>query len=262
MQPKPLYLRSEYGAQFEDASVAAVYRKRPPYPDTLFDVLQALLPSPDCAVLDLGCGTGEIAIPMSRRARRVDALDPSPVMLEVAKSAPTPQSDNVRWINQSAETYLFPDRYGLVVAVASLHWMEWEVVLPKIRATLDRGGFLAIVENGAFINAPWMEELRKTISRFSTNREYRQVDLIKELCDRRIFRLVGQKTTPPEYFGQSIDDYVASFHARNGLSRERMARVAAEEFDSEVRRIVKPFATGGMLRTQVQATVFWGMPTI
>jgi methylase of polypeptide subunit release factors len=67
MIPKPKHLRPRYGHQFQDESVAAAYRKRPPYPVELFDALEGLMASGPKRVLDLGSGTGEIAIPPSAR---------------------------------------------------------------------------------------------------------------------------------------------------------------------------------------------------
>jgi SAM-dependent methyltransferase len=41
--------------------------------------------SMDYSVLDVGCGIGEIALPLSRRVSRVTALDYSPVALEMLR---------------------------------------------------------------------------------------------------------------------------------------------------------------------------------
>lgn len=38
--------------------------------------------------------------------------------------------------------------YGLVTAGSSLHWMDWEVVLPRIGRLLSPEGCLAIVNEG------------------------------------------------------------------------------------------------------------------
>ena len=43
MRPKPDHLGPEYGAQFADASIAAAYGCRPPYPAAVIDLLAALI---------------------------------------------------------------------------------------------------------------------------------------------------------------------------------------------------------------------------
>ncbi len=81
MKPKPEHLSRRYGAQFEDATVAAAYGNRPPYPAETFDLILERLPDPSRArVLELGTGTGEIARPLAARVTRIDAVEPSAAM--------------------------------------------------------------------------------------------------------------------------------------------------------------------------------------
>ncbi len=69
MLPKPAHLGSTYAAQFADLSVVAAYHLRPPYPGETFEVLDRLVIDQPRAVLDVGCGTGEFARPLSRLSR-------------------------------------------------------------------------------------------------------------------------------------------------------------------------------------------------
>ena len=58
----------------------------------------------------------------------------------------------------------------------------------------------------------------------------------------------------------SIEQYIEFWHSRSGFSRQRMGRERAERFDEELRRLVLPHASGGMLRYDVSATLAWGVP--
>ena len=142
--PKPKHLGPHYADQFKDESVAAAYLYRPPYTAELFDVLESLIQGKPRVILDLGCGTGEIAIPMAGRVDRVDAVDQSEAMLEMAQVRPGWDQENIRWVCTSAEEFDYQERYGLIVSGASLHWMDWYVVLPKMGRSLPDGAFLAI----------------------------------------------------------------------------------------------------------------------
>jgi len=83
---KPKGLGPEYAAQFDDASVVAAYQHRPPHPDETIRILAGLI-AKDCRrVLDVGCGTGFVARPMSLLVERVDALDCSARMIERGQS--------------------------------------------------------------------------------------------------------------------------------------------------------------------------------
>jgi 2-polyprenyl-3-methyl-5-hydroxy-6-metoxy-1,4-benzoquinol methylase len=79
--PKPAHLGPEYADQFKDRSVAEAYEKRPSYPQELFSVLDGLIGDEPRRVLDIGCGTGNIAIPLARQVAHVDAVEPSEAML-------------------------------------------------------------------------------------------------------------------------------------------------------------------------------------
>jgi ubiquinone/menaquinone biosynthesis C-methylase UbiE len=260
MIPKPAHLARQYAQQFEDESIARAYYTRPPYPAELFEVLQGLLPPGPSFVLDLGCGTGDIALGMVGRADQLDAVDPAAAMLRIASTREQSSYPGLHWWQARAEEFAFDRSYSLVIAAESLHWMEWDVVLPAIARCLLPGGYLAIVGRASLATIPWAQELDPLLQRFSTNREYQPYDLISELQRRGYFREVARHTTAAVPFRQSVDDYVESFHTRNGFSRERMSARAAADFDRELRELVCRHCPGGMVQIDALARVIWGTP--
>ena len=258
MQPKPAHLEARYGEQFSDQSVVDAYALRPPYPDGIIDQL-ASLAGPTGAVLDLGCGTGEITRRLAGRVGRIDAVDPSAAMLASARSAPGGDHSGQTWILGSAEDAPLDPPYDLVYAAAALHWMDWAVTLPRIRAALAPGGVLAIVGNGT-APVPWAADAQAVIDRYTTNRDYRPYNLQQELEQRGLFRETGRYRSEPVPFDQTIYDYVNSYHARNGFSRDRMDPAAADAFDRELTAVVGPHVTGDTLRLMVFGSIVWGIP--
>jgi SAM-dependent methyltransferase len=201
--PKPDHLGQRYGAQFQDESVARAYHARPPYPSALFDILDSLQsPLQRRRTLELGCGTGDATFGLAARAEWIDAIEPSAAMLSIARCRTDANVAHIRWLRTMAEQAEFEGPYSLAVAAESLHWMEWDIVLPKVAAALAPGAFLVIVERGTCELMPWESELRDLISKHTTNREYLPYDLIKELTSRRLFREVGRCTTLPILFTQ------------------------------------------------------------
>ncbi len=115
------------------------------------------LEQPPSAVLDLCCGTGDLALHISRRATttlEVVGLDYSPSMLEVAyrkfKRAgfdPTP-----RFVEGDAACMEFPDEYFDVVGIAfgfrNITWKNpiKDEALSEVRRVLRPGGRFVIVE--------------------------------------------------------------------------------------------------------------------
>jgi SAM-dependent methyltransferase len=259
--PKPAHLGRRYASQFDDESVARAYHTRPPYVPETFAILAGLLAKGPRTVLDLGCGTGDAALGIAPHADHVDAVDPSPAMLRVARARPGADDPRLRFILSSAETFRPETRYSLIVAAESLHWTQWELVLPSLARALRPGAFLALVSGRELIDVPWSDELARLIPRYSTNREYRPYDLVAELTRRGLFLEAGRRSTEPVAFAQPLEDYVLSFHTRNGFSRERMTRQAAREFDGALGRMVGPHLRDGRVHGHTLASVVWGRPS-
>ena len=258
-KPKAAHLGPQYAAQFQDASVVAAYSYRPPVPDEVFDVLLGLIKDSPRAVLDIGCGRGEIARRLVDHVDPVDAVDWSRAMIDAGRELPSGNHPSLHWIWAKAETAPLRPPYALVSAGSSLHWMDWDVVLPRLALALTLGGQLAIVDVASRA-APWDDELKGLIRMFSTNQDYRPYDLVAELEERGLFVRVGQCHTTPSLFNQRLEDYVESIHSRNGFSRERMTAQNACEFDRRVRDLVGRYTLDGQLTLEVVASVTWGRP--
>ena len=108
-----------------------------------FDDLLALVePVPGGAVVDLGCGSGELTVDLHRRtaAARTLGLDSSPAMLDEAPTAP-----GVTFEVGDLTTWWAPRKVDLVFANAALQWVgDHEHLLPRLRDQLAPGGQLAV----------------------------------------------------------------------------------------------------------------------
>jgi SAM-dependent methyltransferase len=260
MEPKPRFLGTDYARQFRDPAVAAVYRKRPAYPEQLFDLLTELLPHEGARVLDVGAGTGEIAIPMSARSATVDAVEPSAAMLAIARAQTG--SARVNWHNLPAESFAPTEPYGLIVCAQCLGWLDWEIVFPLFAAALTRRGWLAIVSQVSFADMPWNGELTALIAAYSTNQDFEPFDLLAGIETRGLFQPAATRAIRPEPLSQEIDHFIDSIHARNGFSRDRMAPSAVRDFDAQVRRLLEKHHPDGRLHGTCSASVTWGRPMV
>ena len=261
---RPWHLARKYAEQYQDQSVVEAYHLRPTYPEETFSLLAELC-DPACRrVLDVGCGTGEIARRLAPRVDRVDAVDLSYAMLAKGKDSPGGDAANLAWIHGEAESAEVTPPYGLITAASSLHWMDWAVVLPRFAQLLTAAGVLAIVfEYASGPPEPYANELGKLVFASLTDRgiPHREPwDLIEELQERNLFVVQRERMTEPVFQEQRVDDYIESIHARTNFSRERMGAEKAAEFDSLAKEILDAAYPTGSFTMTVQMKVVWGMP--
>jgi ubiquinone/menaquinone biosynthesis C-methylase UbiE len=258
-QPKPDFLGPLHAARFQDQSVVDRYHLRPTCPPETFRILADLISDEPRTVLDVGCGTGDIARNLLDYVEHIDAVDISLPMMEKGKTQPGGNSPKIRWLHGSAEDIELAPSYALVTAGQSIHWMDWHIVLPRFQQMLTPHGFLAIL-GPEEESAPWDVPLINSIKRHSTNQNYQPVDLIAELEQRHLFQKVGETFTGLTLFTQPLRDYIEAFHAKSSLSRDNMTHEAAEAFDAELRETLTPYAQNGNITVQVVGHVVWGKP--
>lgn len=131
-------------AEFEDSRLVAVYDAVNVWgwDDDLFMALLAERSAP--RVLDLGCGTGRLAIAMAAAGHEVTGVDPARASLDAARRKPG--AERVRWIEGSVD--VLPAR-AFDAALLTSHVAqffvsdeEWLLALRQLRRSLVAGGRL------------------------------------------------------------------------------------------------------------------------
>lgn len=132
-------------------------RYRLPYPPELLDLLSSEFGLDGAGrLLDLGCGAGQLAIPLSAWFQEVVGVDVSHEMLEEAREqAAAAGVAKITWLEMPAEQ-VSPalGRFRLVTMGSSFHWMDRDVVLQRCHDLLTPGGGVAILGMGSFWNSP------------------------------------------------------------------------------------------------------------
>jgi trans-aconitate methyltransferase len=141
------------------------------YPPAVIDTLAATfgLTSDDIAI-DLGCGTGQLTLPIARRVQAVAGVDPEPDMLARAYRAAAEQHiTNVAWLlgadtDIPALAALLGDRRaGAVTIGQALHWMRHGELFGTLIPLLRPGGGVAVITNGTPLwlqDSAWSRALR------------------------------------------------------------------------------------------------------
>ena len=207
-------------------------------------------------ILDLGCGTGELARRLAPHAEAITAIDQSERMVIEAQALRGGNAPNITWIVGRVEDGLLSGPFSCALAAESFHWFDWHALWPRLVEWLPSSR-LVLVERRE-LQSPWSDELASLIAAFSTNQDFEPYELLAELTSRRIVSVESRTVLGPDAFRQSIGDYITSIHSRNGFSRDRMSAEAARQFDAAVRAAVSPYVTDGTLALSVETRAAWG----
>ena len=210
-------------------------------------------------LLDLGCGSGELARRLAPDVEAITAIDQSPGMIAAARSLPGGDAANISWIAGRVEDVALHGPFACALACESFHWFDWPAVVPRLAAAVPSGRLILIDRRE--LGPPWADDLKALIARHSTNQEFERYDVVDELTSRHHFVSEGRLLHRRQVVSQSIADYVTSLHSRNGLSRDRMPPDSARGFDDAVRAMAAPHAIDGLLQVPVETRVVWGRVT-
>ena len=147
---------------------------RPGYPKSFYDHITKIFSlDKSSRALDLGTGTGQIAIPLSKIVKKVVAVDPDAEMLNEAKIiAKSKRISNIIWVKSRAEDITNKlGHFNITTMGASFHWMEQDDVLAKVYELTKESGGVVLVSNTSSIhrnrgNDEWKNVVLKTIEKY------------------------------------------------------------------------------------------------
>lgn len=136
-----------YGIQAEPGlSIAAAQQ-------ALADRLRAMIkPAPDTAVLDVGCGTGALALALAKAGYQVTAIDANSQAIKVARQRflntdiPSVIAKNPVLEQADLQTFAPAQRFDVLVLQNSARYLSPLTVLAHARRLLKTGGQLLMLE--------------------------------------------------------------------------------------------------------------------
>ncbi len=238
------------------ASAAPYYaRYRPPYPDVFFQhVVERFDLDGTGRLLDIGCGTGQIAIPFAPYFAEVVGLDPDPSMLaEGAKVAKDASVYNARWVQGSDRDLarlsgeIGPVR--LATFGRAFHWMEQDATLRALDQIIEPGGGVVICSDaeriwhfsGGWQSGGWQRATQEVIRRWlgdvrragSGTYNVRHAPFTETL-EASAFSVVEIYSITVERF-PTIDDIVGYLYSTSFCSRHVLGD-KREPFEADLRQ--------------------------
>ncbi|MEL6682240.1 MAG: class I SAM-dependent methyltransferase [Pseudomonadota bacterium] len=246
------------GAFFKTKDIVDHYRYRPPYPAGVYDRIVASAPGTGCLV-DLGCGEGKLARPMTDVFDQVVAIDPSEHMLRLGKALPKGRAQNIRWVKALAETAPLPDAIDVVTFGSSIHWMDPIRLFPRLKKRLNEEHILVVIEGDEPFLPPWHDDWREFLSRWVPEMTGRALDAEEWIAWRNrhldhmeVIHACDELSDPIK---QSLDEFVLCQHSRDTFATIKLGeRIAA--FQDEFVKLLRPHADdAGLLEFRVKSRV-------
>ena len=215
---------------YTDPRLAACYDSANP-PDAGDAYYLALAGDEPKTILDMGCGTGRLAVALAERGHRVTGADPSEGMMKVARNRAS--AERVRWVDSDAANLALEARFDLIIMTGHVFQVFLEdddvrATLRALRRHLAPGGRLAFETRN-----PLVEEWRDWIP--SLTRETIQVPGIGAVeMHYDIADASSAFVTFETHFRFSASDIVIAPTTLRFVSRDELAAFLAEAGFTEI----------------------------
>jgi SAM-dependent methyltransferase len=147
------------------SGVRQAYTWRIPYFPAFFEQIAVAAKLTDKSfVLDLACGTGELAVGISRYCSEVLGIDKTPEMLSARRELPA----NVRFLKAdlNAEAVTVPRQASLVTIGRAIPYLDRSVVMPFLDSVVGERGAVVVCAAGISDDVPWLGQYRALCARY------------------------------------------------------------------------------------------------
>jgi len=216
--------------KFDPESYRGTYefyaKYRPSIPKKVIDVIVKHLDvKPTDRVLDIGCGTGQVALAMEGKCGAMVGLDPDPEMLIQAEKATKNSKIRFTWIDRSAEDLgKLKEKLGtfkVATSCRAFHRMNQDQVLKDLDDLIEQDGGVAIFSDRVLWSGDeeWQQALKGIIQKYlgkekNTGKEKpkESEELWEDILARSAFRFIKTHDVPivRSWDVESIIGYVFS----------------------------------------------------
>lgn len=145
---------------------------RPGYCDAVIEhVVERFDLDGSARVLDLGCGTGEIAVPLAAHSGEVVGMDPSrPMLVQARQCAAAAGRENVAWILGSDATLpAVGGPFRLTTVGRAFHRMDRRATLDRLSALTEPNGGVALLGDPEWLargTADWQDAVYEVFAAY------------------------------------------------------------------------------------------------
>ena len=159
----------DYGKNLFEGTARYYSQYRPLYPASLIRYLIGKFSLDGTGhMLDLGCGTGQLAFRFSDWFEGIVGVDTEPEMIQEAiRLSREIRVENMEFLNGALEKYKGNSEkiFRFITIAKAFHWMDREKVLETLYEIVSDGGGIAIIDNYSPKKEllPWQKKVNKVV---------------------------------------------------------------------------------------------------
>jgi len=239
---------------------------RPSIPEEVINIIVKHFDiKPSDRILDIGCGTGQLALAMEGKCSEMVCLDPDSEMLKQAKQATKDSKIRLVWINRSAE-YLgkLKEKLGIFkVAISSraFHRMNQDQVLKDLDELIEENGGVVAFSDRVLWGGDkeWQQAVKRVIQKYLGEKRRTRKGKFKEsdelwenIFARSVFRFIKTHDVPivRKWDIESIIGYVLS----TAFAAPHLFGNQVDRFKEEVKSILLSINPKGVFQ---ENAVWW-----
>lgn len=120
---------------------------RPTYPaQTIADLAAVAGLSEDSSILEIGCGTGQLTVPLASLGATVTAIELGDALAAVARRYLSSYPSATVLTGAFEDMAVPKQKYDLVVAATAFHWLDEATRVDRCAQMLRPGGWLAVID--------------------------------------------------------------------------------------------------------------------
>ena len=245
---------------------------RPDYPEAVYEaIVSHFALDGRGALLDLGTGTGHVALALREHFEAVDGVDVNAAMLAYAREEVSTSDTGIRWHESSAESFeAAAGAYRLVTIGNAIHWMDGPSVLARCHEWTAEGGGIALLDmpgmwtpDMALGNEPWIGVLGDVLRRHLGDRRragsgyYRPAERShEELLSDSPFEAIEAGSTS-EAVTWTLDEVIGYLYSTSFANKEVLGD-RVEAFEKELRVSLQEVEPSGRFPRTLEAWWVFG----
>lgn len=257
---------NEYGPDLFKGTAVYYSEYRPQYPSSLIRFLiQKFSLNGEGRLLDLGCGTGQLALRFSDWFEEMIGVDIENEMLEEAnRLSKIHRVNNVNWVLGRAEK-LQNDwgSFRLTILAKAFHWMDRASILEILYHSSENNGGLAIIDTFNVEQEPlsWQLKVNEVVKRWLGNERIagdstytHPKERHEDIVARSSFKNVERMVLPSYAMTWTVDSILGNLYSTSYASK-RLFGDHIERFEADLKSSLLEIEPTGKFTEELSVSV-------